>query len=140
MVLPEDELKIYNEDLEVKLDDTNQQLKKWLTRWKPVIDHCMTRVKELAKENSKPIWQQFTKDKPAKTKVSRRINTGKRAMMKKMYNNPLTNVFKSLQKKRSSSTVIQAKKTKYKMNHMISKLHTKLGKRDPLAELRQYWK
>ena len=52
MVLPEDELKIFNETLEEKLDDTNQQLKKWLTRWKPVIDHSMKRVKELAKENS----------------------------------------------------------------------------------------
>ena len=32
-------------------------------------------------------------------------------------------------KKRSSSRVIQAKKTKNKMNHMISKLYTKLGKK-----------
>ena len=53
MVLLEDELKIFNESLEEKLDDTNQQLKKWLTRWKPVIDHSMKRVKELAKENNK---------------------------------------------------------------------------------------
>ena len=28
MVLPEDELRIFNEDLRVKLEDTNQQLKK----------------------------------------------------------------------------------------------------------------
>ena len=63
MVLPEDEMKIFDEELEVKLDDTNQQLKKWLLRWKLVIDHSMKRVKELAKENSKLIWQHFTKRK-----------------------------------------------------------------------------
>ena len=60
MVLPEDETKIFDETLEEKLEDTNQQLKKWLLRWRPVIDHSMKRVKELAKENSKPIWQHFT--------------------------------------------------------------------------------
>ena len=32
-------------------------------------------------------------------------------------------------KKRSSSRVIQAKKTKSKMNHVISKLYIKLGKK-----------
>ena len=41
MVLPEDELKIYNETIKLQLDDTNQQLKKWINRWKPVIDHSM---------------------------------------------------------------------------------------------------
>ena len=54
MVLPEDELKIYNEPIKLRLDDTNQQLKKWINRWKPVIDHSMKRVMELAQENSKP--------------------------------------------------------------------------------------
>ncbi|OEU14298.1 hypothetical protein FRACYDRAFT_261933 [Fragilariopsis cylindrus CCMP1102] len=29
----------------------------WLTRWRPIIDHNKKRVKELAKENSKPIWK-----------------------------------------------------------------------------------
>jgi hypothetical protein len=47
-------------------------------------------------------------------------------MIKKMYNNPLTNVYKRLQKKRSSSRVIQARKPKYSMNHMILKLYKKL--------------
>jgi hypothetical protein len=56
MVLPEDETKIFNETLVTRLEDTNQQLKKWLTQWKPVIDHSMKRVKELAQANSKPIW------------------------------------------------------------------------------------
>jgi hypothetical protein len=92
MVLPEDELKIYDEPLESKLEDTNQQLKKWLLRWRPVIDHSMKRVKELAKENSKPIWQHFTE-------VSRRVSTKKNAMEKKMSNNLLT------KKKRPSSRV-----------------------------------
>jgi hypothetical protein len=32
MVLPEDETKIFNETLETRLEDTNCQLKKWLTR------------------------------------------------------------------------------------------------------------
>ena len=73
MVLPEDELKIYDEPIDLRLDDTNQQLKKWINRWRPVIDHSMKRVKELAKENSKPIWRHFTANKPAKTKVSRKL-------------------------------------------------------------------
>jgi hypothetical protein len=47
MVLPEDETKIFNETLVTRLEDTNQQLKKWMTRWRPVIDHSMKRVKEL---------------------------------------------------------------------------------------------
>ena len=56
MVLPEDELEIFNEDLKVKLEDTNQQLNKWvLLRWKAVVDHSMKRVQELAKANNKPI-------------------------------------------------------------------------------------
>jgi hypothetical protein len=33
MVLPEDELKILDENLETRLEDTNQQLKKWMLRW-----------------------------------------------------------------------------------------------------------
>ena len=48
MVLPEDELKIFNEPSDVRLEDMNQQLKKWLTRWKPVIEHSMKQVKENA--------------------------------------------------------------------------------------------
>ena len=128
MVLPEDELKIFfNKPLKTRLDDTNQQLKKWINRWRRVIDHSMKRVRELAKENSKPIWRHYTKTKPAKTKVSRKLP--QRMKTKKYFNNPLTNVFKCLRKKRSSSRVIQAKKKKYKMNHMISKMYTKLGKK-----------
>jgi hypothetical protein len=72
MVLPEDEKKIYNESIETRLEDTNQQLKKWLLRWKPVIDHSMKRVKELAQENSKPIWEHFTAHEPARTRVQRK--------------------------------------------------------------------
>ncbi|OEU11118.1 hypothetical protein FRACYDRAFT_246229 [Fragilariopsis cylindrus CCMP1102] len=101
MVLPEDELKIFNEPLKTRLDDTNQQLKKWLNRWRRVIDHSMKRVKELAKENSKPIWRHYTKNKPAKTTVSRKLP--QRMKTKKYFNNPLTNVFKRLRKTRSSS-------------------------------------
>ena len=87
MVLPEDEIKIYDETLESKLEDTNQQLKKWLTRWRPVIDHSMKRVKELAKENSKPLWKHSTANKPAKTTVSRKLP--QQVKTKKYSNKPL---------------------------------------------------
>ena len=87
MVLPEDEIKIYNKTLESKLEDTNQQLKKWPTRWRPVIDHSMKRVKELAKENSKPLWKHFTANKQAKTTVSRKLP--KQVQTKRYSNKPL---------------------------------------------------
>ncbi|OEU17035.1 hypothetical protein FRACYDRAFT_239636 [Fragilariopsis cylindrus CCMP1102] len=127
MVLPEDELKIYDEPIKLRLDDTNQQLKKWINRWKPVIDHSMKRVKELAQANSKPIWKHFTANKPAKTKVSRKLS--KQIKTKKYSNNPLTNVYTRLKKKRSSSRVLPVKKIKYKINDLISKAYTKLGKK-----------
>jgi hypothetical protein len=94
-----------------------------------VIEHSMKRVKELAQENSKPIWQHFTAQQPVKTTVSRKTATRTNAMMKKMYNNPLTNVYRRLQKKISSSRVIPVMKPKYKMNHMISRMYTKLGEK-----------
>ncbi|OEU12484.1 hypothetical protein FRACYDRAFT_243735 [Fragilariopsis cylindrus CCMP1102] len=129
MVLPEDEIKIYDETLKSKLADTNQQLKKWINRWRPVIDHSMKRVKELAQENSKPIWQHFTANKPAKTKVSRKLSP--QSKPKKYSNNPLTNVYTRLKKKRSSSRVLPTviKKMKHKVNKLISTLYTKLGKK-----------
>jgi hypothetical protein len=78
MVLPKDETKIYNETLATRLEDTNQQIKmKWITRWKPVVEHSMKRVKELARENSKPIWKHFMANKPAKMKVLRKTTTRK---------------------------------------------------------------
>ena len=128
MVLPEDEIKIYDKTLKSKLEDTNQQLKKWITRWRPVIDHSMKIVKELAKENSKPIWKHFTATKPAKTIVSRKIPQHMKT--KKYSNNPLTNVYTRLQKKRSSSRVLPViTKVKHKINHLVSKLYNKLGKK-----------
>jgi hypothetical protein len=114
MVLPEDEIKIYNETLETRLEDTNQQLKKWLLRWKPVIDHSMKQVKELAQANSKPIWKHFTVNKPAKTRVSRKLSTKKHVRKTRMTNNPLTNVYIRIHKKRSSSRVIKATARRYK--------------------------
>jgi hypothetical protein len=126
MVLPEDELKIFDETLETKLEDTNQQLKKWLLRWRPVIDHSMKRVKELAKENSKPIWKHFTATQPAKTTVSRKRSKRQHSKPKKMSNNPITNVYKRLQKKRSSSIVITAKQKRYKRT-LITTMYTKMG-------------
>jgi hypothetical protein len=126
MVLPEDELKIFDENLETRLEDTNQQLKKWMLRWKPVIDHSMKRVKELAKINSKPIWQHFTANKPAKTKVSRKISKRKHKQSKKMSDNPLTNVYNRMQKKRSSSRARATKKVKYTKTPLITQMYTKL--------------
>jgi hypothetical protein len=57
MVLPEDEQNIFEEPLGLRLEATNQQLKKWLLRWRPVIDHSMKKVKEMAKKRCKPIWK-----------------------------------------------------------------------------------
>jgi hypothetical protein len=106
MVLPEDEIKVSDKTLEERLEDTNQQLKKCLLRWHPVVDHSMKRVKELAKENSKPIWRHFTANKPAKTKVSMKASTRQHEIPTRMSNNPLTNVFEQLSKKRSSSRTL----------------------------------
>ena len=73
-------------------------------------DHSMKRVQELAKENSNLIWQHFTKNKPAKTKVSWKIQERKHAMMKIMLNNPLTNVYTCITKNRPTSRPIPTKK------------------------------
>jgi hypothetical protein len=129
MVLPEDQTKIFDEPLETRLEDTNQQLKKWMLRWKPVVDHSMKRVKELAKENSKPIWQHFTANKPAKTKVSRKTSQRKLALPKKLSDNPLTNVYERMQKNRSSSRTRIEKQVRYKKTTPILKLYAKLGKK-----------
>ena len=85
----------------------------------------MKRVKELAKANSKPIWQHFTANKPSKTKVSRKTSQRKLALAKKMSNNPLTNVYKRMQKKRSSSRATVTMKVRYKKSPQMYK---KLGK------------
>ena len=85
----------------------------------------MTRVKELAQDNSKPIWKHFTANKPAKTKVSRKIST--RTQIKKKLGNPL--LYTRLQKKRSSSRVSPVLQAKYKMNSLMSTLYAKLGKK-----------
>jgi hypothetical protein len=55
-----------------------------------------------------PIWKHFIANKPAKTRVSRKLSTRTHAKAKKMSNNPLTNVYNRMQKKRSSSRVIKA--------------------------------
>ena len=97
MVLPEDEIKIFNESLEIRLEATNQQLKKWINRWRPVIK----KVKELAQTTSIPIWRHYMADKPAKTKVTRHVTTRKHGLPKKVLNNSLTNVVRRLQQYRS---------------------------------------
>jgi hypothetical protein len=67
-------------------------------------------------------------NKPAKTKVSRKITTRNQAQVKKMSNNPLTNVYNWLKKKRSLSRVITAKTRRYKKTDLISQMYKKLGK------------
>ncbi|OEU06629.1 hypothetical protein FRACYDRAFT_254180 [Fragilariopsis cylindrus CCMP1102] len=69
MIQPEDELKIFNETLEKRLEATNQQLKKWLLPWRPVIDHSTKKDKEMAQTRSIPLWRHYMADKPAKTKM-----------------------------------------------------------------------
>jgi hypothetical protein len=58
MVLPKDKLEVFNKPLEEHLEDTNQQLKNWLLRWRPVIDHSMKEVKELAQDWEDVNWQE----------------------------------------------------------------------------------
>ena len=58
MILPKDKLEVFNKPLEEHLEDTNQQLKNWLLRWRPVIDHSMKEVKELAQDWEDVNWQE----------------------------------------------------------------------------------
>jgi hypothetical protein len=127
MVLPEDELKIFNEPLDERLEATNHQLKKWILRWRPVIDHSMKRVKEMAKHRSLPIWRHFTADKPAKTKVSRRVTTRQHALPKRMFNNPMTNVFQRTKTSRSTSTAMPPIRMIQRQDNLINRMFTKLG-------------
>jgi (p)ppGpp synthase/HD superfamily hydrolase len=95
--------------------------------WRPVIDHSMKRLKELALENSKPIWKDFTANKPAKTKVSRKITKRRQTKTNKMSDNPLTNVYKRMQKKISSSrATVTIKKVRYKKTTPITKMYKKI--------------
>ena len=84
----------------------------------------------MAHDKSKPIWKDFTTaNKPIKTRVSRKLTTRKHKQQKRMYNNPLTNVFQCPKKKRSSSRVIANTKVRYKKTTLIEVLYNKLGKR-----------
>ena len=129
MVLPEDELKIFNEPLWLRLEATNQQLKKWLLRWRPVIDHSMKKVKEMAQTSSIPIWRHFTSDKPAKTTVTRHVTTRKHGLPKRMSNNPITNVFSRIKTSRSTSKATPTTRKKTKANNILPRMFTKLGKK-----------
>jgi hypothetical protein len=83
-------------------------------------------VKELAKDNSKPIWQHFTANKPAKTKVSRKISKKKHKQLKKMSDNPLTNVYNRMQKKMSPSRPRATKKVRYTKTPLVTQMYVKL--------------
>ena len=82
--------------------------------------------------------QHFTKNKPAKTKVSRKIQKRKHAKMQVILNNPLTNnVYTCLKKNRSTSCPIPTKKKKYKKNNLISQMYHTIGKREQKAGMKQ---
>ena len=130
MVLPEDEIKIFNETLEVRLEATNQQIKKWINRWREVIDYSMKMVKEMAQTQSTPIWRHFTANKPAKTKVTRHVTKRKHALPKRLLNNPLTNVFSRTKSKRSTSKApTPILNQKYKVDNILTRMFTTLGKK-----------
>ena len=129
MVLPEDEIKIFDETLELRLEATNQQLKKWLLRWRPVIGHSMKKVKEMAKKRSRPIWTHYTDEQPAKTKVTRKLSTRKHDLPKRMTNNPLTNVYSRAKTGRSTSKAAPLFRPKTKKNNIITNMFISLGKR-----------
>ena len=130
MVLPEDEIKIFNETLKIRLEATNPQIKKWINRWTEVIDHSMKMVKLIAQSQSTPIWRHFTANKPAKTKVNRNVTKRKHALPKRMFNNPLTNVFTRSKPKRSTSKApTPSTKQKYKKDNTLSRMFTTLGKK-----------
>ena len=133
MVLPEDELKIFNETLETRPEATNQQLKKLLLRWRPVIDHSMKKVKEMAQTKSILIWRHYTADKPAMTKVTRHVSTRKHVLPKRMSNNPLTNVFSRSKTSRSTSKASPIIQKKSKVNNILTKMLTTLGKKRPTS-------
>jgi hypothetical protein len=75
-----------------------------------------------------------------KTTVLQKLLNRKHARLKKMYGNPLTNVYGRMRKTRSRSRAIKEMTRKYKKTDLISQMYAKLGKRDPLAEQKQYWK
>jgi hypothetical protein len=129
LVLPEDEIKIFDEPLEMRLEATNQQLKKWILRWRPVIDHSMKKVKEMAKMKTKPIWKHYTAVQPAKITVNRRVCTRKHDLPKKLANNPLTNVFIRAKKNRSTSKATPPIRIKTKTNNILTKMFSSLGKK-----------
>ena len=73
--------------------------------------------------------QHFTKNKLAKTKVSRKLIKRKHAKMKIMLNNPLTNVYTRLKKNRSTSQPLPTtKKKKYRKTKLIPQMYQTLGK------------
>jgi hypothetical protein len=70
----------------------------------------------------------FYSKETRKTRVSWKLMTGKHAK-KTMPNNPLTNVYIRMQKKRSSSRVIKATTRRYKKIDLISQIYKKLGEK-----------
>jgi hypothetical protein len=81
----------------------------------------------MTQARTKPIWRHFTADKPAKTKVSRRVTTRQHALPKRMFNNPMTNVFQRTKTSRSTSTALPPIRMIQRQDNLINRMFTKLG-------------
>lgn len=84
----------------------------------------------MAQDKSKPIWRHFTVDRPAKTRVSRRVSTRQHELPKRMTNNPLTNVFKRTTASRSTSKALPTTRliTITQPDNLLTNMFTNLGK------------
>jgi hypothetical protein len=89
----------------------------------------MKRVKEMTKTGTKPIWQHFTADKPVKMKVTRKASKRQHDQPKKMFNNPLMNVFKRTTTSRSTSKALPTVRKISKPNNILTRMFKTLGKR-----------
>ena len=92
-------------------------------RWKPIIEHSMNGVKELAQEHSKPVWGHFTATNPAKTTVSQKVPQRKQGLPRKMPNNPLTNIYNRLQRSGLQAELYTYRKQTTKEKPNIEDVH-----------------
>ena len=95
----------------------------------------MKKVKEMAQTRSMPIWRHYTADKPAKTKVTRHVTTRKHALPRRMLSNPLINVFSRTKTSRSTSKASPIIQKKSKVNNILTKRLTTLGKKRPTSRV-----
>jgi methionyl-tRNA formyltransferase len=70
----------------------------------------------------------FYSKRTSKDKSIKKISTRKHIRKTRLTNNPLTNIYIRIHKKRSSSRVIKAMVRRYKKADLISQIYKKLGK------------